>query len=255
MKAIKRNTLSGRMKTYEACSDIRLTQRMPVIVRIDGKAFHTFTRGCTKPFDIIFSELMGTTAKKLCENIQGCKLAFTQSDEISLLLTDYDDINSQGFFDYRLEKITSVTASMATLFFNQALEDLIKEQTIKNSSKLELWESKRFKALFDSRTFNVPKEDVNNYFLWRQQDATKNSILSVAQYYFSQKEMTGKKCSELQEMLWQQKNINWNDYSVPEKRGTCIIKTENGWKLDYKIPIFSKDTDYINKLVFLPEEI
>lgn len=185
----------------------------PVIIRIDGKAFHTFTRGFAKPFDKFFMTAMQETAKHLCKEIVGCKLAYFQSDEISLLLTDYDTISTQPWFENNLQKLVSVSASIATLAFNRAFASLTRDLSDKYAyhavTMKNLWgerDEKNFNAYstaysrgatFDARAFILPKEEVCNYFIWRQQDATRNSILAVAQSVLSHKEMQGKKCTEL----------------------------------------------------------
>lgn len=268
----RKDSLGDRMKEYENISRIYLTKKSPVIIRIDGKAFHTFTRGLKKPFDPLFMEVMQIAAQKLCAAISGCKLAYIQSDEISLLLTDYDTTDTQPWFDNNLQKLVSVSASIATLAFNKAFEQCadrvfdaysdmwnISESETKYRDCLITYVSKG--AMFDARAFILPKEEVCNYFIWRQQDATRNSILSVAQSVFSAKEMQGKKCNILQDMLFTQKGINWNDCTTTEKRGSCVIKTvvnQNGvdrqkWIIDNNIPIFTADKNYIEKNVYLEE--
>lgn len=266
----KNDTLGDRMKGYENISRIYLTKRCPIIIRIDGKAFHSFTRGFKRPFDDILMTTMKQTARFLCENISGCKLAYTQSDEISLLLTDYDTIDTQPWFENNLQKLVSVTASMATLAFNRYFKDLYDtyyepcfqmawtDSVVEANYRNALRKAMDKGAMFDSRAFILPKEEVCNYFIWRQQDATRNSILMVAQAYFSHKEMQGKKCDVLQDMLFKEHNINWNNYPTSEKRGSCVIRnaTEvNGvlrhkWIIDEIIPIFTQDRSYIDKLVF-----
>lgn len=245
------NSLGDRMKRYEQSSKQFLTRRMPVIVRLDGKAFHTFTRGLGKPFDKCFMLAMSETMKQLCENIQGCVFGYTQSDEISLVLIDYKELNSEAWFDYQVQKMCSVSASMATLYFNNAFrkfaQSLCKEQD-------EVYSRKFYTALFDSRVFNVPKEDVANCILWRQNDATRNSILGTAQAFFSQKEMQGISCDKLQDKLFLEKGLNWNELEVSKKRGTSCIKAEDGsWKLDEQMPIISQNRDYVNKAIFYNE--
>lgn len=269
MKKTK-DSLGDRMKGYENISRIYLTKRSPVIIRIDGKAFHTFTRGFAKPFDKFFMRAMQLTAQKLCEVISGCKLAYIQSDEINLLLTDYDTIDTQPWFDNNLQKLVSVSASIVTLAFNKFFKELYDKYDsdyceawhhTKDEEKLHdsLMRATESGATFDARAFILPKEEVCNYFIWRQQDATRNSILSVAQSVFSAKEMHGKKCDLLQDMLFTQKGINWNNYTATEKRGSCVVKTvvnQNGvdrhkWIIDADIPIFTKDKNYIEKNVYL----
>ena len=114
------DNLGTRMKEfYEQVPKFRLYRRTPVAIRIDGKAFHTFTRGFQKPFDEILIRSMQATMKYLCENIQGCVLGYTQSDEITLILIDYKNLNSDAWFDYEIQKICSIAASMATMAFNK----------------------------------------------------------------------------------------------------------------------------------------
>ena len=263
---MNKNSLADRMKGYENISRIYLTKRNPVIIRVDGKSFHTFTKGFIRPFDGVLMETMAETAKYLCENVSGCKLAFVQSDEISLLITDYDTKDTQPWFENNLQKLVSISASMATLAFNRIFSE--KAQSVLNSPD-PANDNKKYSAalrsaiskgaVFDSRAFILPKEEVCNYFVWRQQDATRNSILMVAQSCFSHEEIKGIKCDTLQDKLFRERNINWNDCTIPQKRGTCVIKRlveRNGvmrhkWVIDNEIPIFTKDVSYINELVYV----
>lgn len=275
-----KTTLGDRMKNnYENISRYYLTRRMPVIIRIDGKAFHTFTRGFKKPFDDVLVNTMQDTMKYLCENIQGCVLGYTQSDEISLVLTDYAELTTDAWFGNNLQKMCSVSASMATLAFNKAFNDNIVKY-IDNHLDADcgvtkdlteytktLINARNKGAMFDSRVFTIPKEEVCNYMLWRQQDATRNSIQSVGQANFSQNELHGKSCNDIQDMLMTQKGINWNDYATTLKRGSCCIKVDDGltkydevgnisdyiqrskWVIDNEIPIFTQDRNYVEKLI------
>lgn len=250
-----KDALSTRMKTnYEDVAKSRLVRRMPVIIRIDGRAFHTYTRGFRKPFDIILIETMQKTMQYLCENIQGCVLGYTQSDEISLLLIDYNKLESSAWFDYEVEKLCSISASMATMFFNKIFPDVEQENSghlLENS----VYEKVKGTAMFDSRCFNVPKEEVTNYFYWRQQDAIRNSVQMVAQANFSQKELNGKSCEDLKNMLQSIKKISWEQLPTTQQRGSCAIKDEFAWKIDNDIPIFKQTgRDYVEKLVFVGEE-
>lgn len=239
---MKTEKFGDRMKSYEHTFRHSLPKRLPVLVRIDGKAFHTYTRGCQKPFDLDLNNAMWETAKYLCENIMGCKLAYHQSDEISLLLTNDDKLTTQAWFDNNLQKIVSIAASLATAKFNEVMRLKYPEKQL---------------ALFDARTWVLPKDEVNNYFLWRQQDATKNSISMVAQHYFSPKQLHKKDGSTKQDMLME-KGVNWNDLPTWQKRGACIVKerylkgeaVRNRWIVDQEIPIFSKDKDYIEKFIY-----
>ena len=256
-KTNKTPGLGDRMKVYENVNRFYLTKRMPLIIRIDGRAFHTFCKGFKKPYDLIFAQSMQATAFNLCKNIEGCKLAYTQSDEISLLLTDYDELETQAWFDKNLQKIISISASMATLYFNKSFKDLSEEWC---ESYYEAWNNSeednryyntlrkaQFTATFDSRAFCLPKEEVANYFVWRQKDATRNSINSLAQANFSHKSLQGLNVNQVQDRLVSEKGINWNDQPTEFKRGTCCIKAEDGWKIDKEIPVFTEDRDYIER--------
>lgn len=281
-----KDALGDRMKKYEYVSRTYLTPRTPVIIRIDGKAFHTFTRGFQKPFDGVLVKTMQETMKFLCENIQGCVLGYTQSDEITLVLVDYKKINSCAWFDYNIQKCASVAASMATMAFNKFFykniddyantEDVLaslygddrlsREKTRSYLSILQKALSKG--AMFDARVFNIPKEEVTNCILWRQNDATRNSIEMVGHANFSQNQLHKKSCNEIQDMLMLQKGINWNDFPTTLKRGSCCkrivvsepdeaeFKTRSRWVIDNEIPIFKGDNRaYIDELIFIGESV
>lgn len=294
--------LGKRMKeNYESVPKSRLTRRTPVIIRIDGKAFHTLTKGFNKPFDEVLMHTMQCTMRSLCENIQGCVLGYTQSDEISLLLTDYKRHTSEAWFDYEVMKMCSISASMSSVYFNEWFQyfannylvnlesSIIKELfnlpdgecVLSNLSIGQLCKmpdeplgslsrayDKGKHAMFDSRCFNIPKEEVTNYFYWRQLDATRNSIEMVGQANFSHKELHKKTCNDIQEMLHEQKGINWNDFPIYQKRGSCCIKTQkevlnkegkavirNTWEIDEDIPVFSGEgREYIEQRFINIEE-
>lgn len=275
----KKDSLGDRMKTYESVPRNFLTRRMPAIIRLDGKAFHTFTRGLQKPCDYVLSQTMQDTMKYLCENVQGCVFGYTQSDEITLILTDYDTITTEAWFGYNVQKMVSVSASMATMAFNKFFEKRIADWVVNFSAIMRkddaksredkdlfrIYSSKKWTAMFDSRVFSVPKEDVANCLIWRQQDAIRNSIQSVGQSEFSHKELQGKSCKDIQEMLVSQKGISWDDdYATTFKRGSCCIKKPckitrvvNGvgivemyrdkWVVDDEIPLFTEDRHYIER--------
>lgn len=290
--------LGKRMKEYyENIPKVKLMRRTPVAIRIDGKAFHTFTRGFKKPFDDILVKSMQETMKYLCENIQGCVFGYTQSDEITLILIDYQKLNTSAWFDYEVQKITSIAASMATMKFNQIFSKLVKDEgnTFEEESRkkcrdmtkeeYEAWWNSRVMpiyahdrsiekgAMFDARCFNIPKEEVCNLIYWRQLDAARNSIQMVGQAHFSHKELQNKSCNEIQDMLYEQKGINWNNYSPYLKRGSACIKeggrlkiTENNysinennpirpcWIIDKNMPILKDDNrNYVEKWIFIGE--
>ena len=259
-KTNKTPGLGDRMKDYENVNRFYLTRRMPLIIRIDGRAFHTLCRGLKKPYDRIFAKSMQATTLNLCKNIEGCKLAYTQSDEISLLLTDYDELETQEWFDKNLQKIVSISASLATLYFNKSFKDLSDKE--RWESYYNVWDNfeeddkyydtlrkAQFTATFDSRAFCLPKEEVANYFVWRQKDATRNSINSLAQANFSHKSLQGLNVNQVQDKLVNEKGINWNDQPTEFKRGICCIKTEEGWEIDKEIPVFTEDRNYIERSI------
>lgn len=283
--------LGVRMKTfYEQIPKTKLMRRCPVAIRIDGKAFHTFTRGFQKPFDEVLIKSMQETMKYLCENIQGCVLGYTQSDEITLILVDYKKLTSSAWFDYEIQKICSIAASMATMVFNESFSKIYsklyrdKIEHRENVDELvKTYAFKAGKAMFDCRCFNIPKEEVTNLIYWRQLDASRNSIQMVGQANFSHKELQNKSCNDIQDMLMTQKGINWNDLLTYQKRGSCCIKEEyavndNGeevevdcvtdvdepvesvafrsrWIIDTNIPIFRNEgREYIDRLVFVGEK-
>ena len=272
--------LGRRMKEYyEQIPKTKLMRRTPVIIRIDGKAFHSFTKGFKRPFDNVLIESMQETMKYLCENIQGCVLGYHQSDEISLVLVDYHKLTSNAWFDYEVQKICSIAASMATVAFNKIFEQNCIEysQVVPNTELgrkvMDVYSKASEKgAMFDARCFNIPKEEVTNYIYWRQLDATRNSIQMVGQANFSHKELHGKPCNQIQDMLMTQKGVNWNDYPIYQKRGSCCIKerystvdlstytgsvdamTRTRWIIDKEIPIFKgEDRNYIDKLIYVGE--
>ena len=273
--------LGIRMKTfYEQIPKTKLMRRCPVVIRIDGKAFHTFTRGFQKPFDDLMVKSMQATMKYLCENIQGCVLGYTQSDEITLILVDYKKLNSSAWFDYEVQKLCSVAASMATMAFNKFFYNMVMEETAggeftEGIAGIHLNAAEKG-AMFDARAFNIPKEEVTNLIYWRQVDAKRNSIQSVGQAYFSHKELDKKSSDMIQCMLFEERCVNWNDYPTHLKRGSCCVKNkiviesdgvvttaqlrdttanENEWIIDNEIPIFKGEgRKYIDDLIFVGED-
>lgn len=260
-----KDSLGNRIKGfYENRARIYLPRRGYTIIRIDGKAFHTYTKELKKPFDDGLINDMNETALFLCQNIQGAKFAYIQSDEISILLTDFDTITTDAWFDGNIQKITSVSASMTTAKFNALrfiryiTENFNQDVTnitplwIKNLSKIK-------EAMFDSRVFTIPSNiEVANYFIWRQQDAVRNSISSVAQTLYSHKELEKCSTNRMQEMIFQ-KGINWDSYPASYKRGRLILKeiiynednltiSRTKWKI-YEPPIFTKDNGFLRLII------
>ena len=254
---IDKTDLAKRMKTYEAVSKTTLVRRMPVIIRCDGRCFHSFTRGFAKPFDEVLMTAMKRTMKCLCREVQGCVLGYTQSDEITLVLVDYKKLDSSAWFDNEVQKICSVAASMATMVFNRFfIEEVANYAAYSAFNLFNAYRKAVAKgAMFDARCFNVPKEDVCNNIYWRQLDATRNSIQMVGQANFSHRQLQNKSCAQIQEMLFTEKGINWNDFSTDKKRGSCCIKTDDGWIIDNEIPIFKGEgRKYIEDLIFIKTE-
>lgn len=259
-------TLGDRMKMYECVPKNRLIRRMPVIIRIDGCHFHTFTRGFDKPFDDIFMNAMIHTTEELCANIQGCVLGYTQSDEISLVLCDYKKLDTAAWFDNQVQKICSVSASMAAMIFNRDFEKRVRElmaceeQRDGSRQALNAYEKYRYAlssgAVFDARCFNLPKEEVCNYIIWRQQDAERNSILGLAQSLFSHKELHGMSCNGLQDKMFSEKGVNWSEMHSHKKRGVVIARPENTSAfVAYPLtPQFKESRDFVESRIVFPEE-
>lgn len=206
------DSLGDRMKEqYENRTRYYLPRRTYTVVRVDGKAFHSYCRRMARPFDADFAADMDATAVALCETMQGACLAFVQSDEISVILTDFAKNDTEAWFDGNLQKIVSIAAAQATAAFHDA-----------RSRRGDLWD--RVYGIFDARAFTIPDRiEVENYLIWRQQDATRNSISMAAQAKFSPKQLHGVSCDQMQEMLFQA-GINWNDYPVGFKRGRVVTR-------------------------------
>ena len=282
--------LGARMKEfYEGVPKTRLMRRTPVAIRIDGKAFHTLTRGFQKPFDPVLMDAMQRTMKYLCKNIEGCKFGYSQSDEITLILIDYQKFTSGAWFDYKVQKIASISASMATMAFNKYFTENVEKYNAGvypyekgNGIQANTYLAAVDKgACFDARCFNIPKEEVANLIYWRQLDATRNSIQMVGQAYFSHKELQNKSCNDIQNMLLTQKDVNWNSFPIDCKRGAACIKTTeevmtinfssdfdkplrspltsgtltfSDWKIDKEMPILKENWNYINQFIYVGEE-
>jgi tRNA(His) 5'-end guanylyltransferase len=246
---------------------------MPLILRIDGKAFHTYTRGCKKPFDKALADLMDETAKYLCENIQDAQLAYVQSDEISIFVHDYKSLVSEAWFQKELQKMDSIASGMASAFFTMNSWKLFIDDnpvdTYPGNWK-DLMNLNRI-AVFDTRCFVLPENELCNYFIWRQQDATRNSIQMQARSLYSHSECENKNQSDLQEMI-HQKGQNWNDTPTGFKRGRCVRrKTDeemllsmamtgneairNPWIIDQEIPIFTADRNFIERHLEVNKEV
>lgn len=245
--------LHERMKQYEAVSQTYLMRRTPVIIRLDGVAFHTFTKNFDKPLDEVLSTAMKGTTLYLVNNIQGCVLGYTQSDEISLVLQDYKKLDTDAWFGYNVQKLVSVSAKMATSQFNKLFNRYIANLPGETSGRYR--EAIMENIGFDSRCFNLPFDEVNNYLIDRQQDAERNSINLLAQQYYTQEELFGIKSNQLQNKLFTEQGINWNDLPDYQKRGYFILpKNDPNLKDLFETPIFSKEPDFVNSLIKFKEE-
>lgn len=215
------DSLGDRMKTnYEDRAKAALLRRTPVIIRVDGKAFHTFTRGCEKPFDADIISCMQKAATRVASEMQGFKMGFVQSDEASFLLTDYDNLETEAWFDYKVQKMASVTASMMSVFFNDEAK-YMKDYAQAHQGNCSLPDKL---ALFDARCFNLPETEVANYFLWRAKDWERNSLQMYSRANFSQKELHGKNRQGMHDML-HSIGKNWaTDLTDQQKNGTWIAK-------------------------------
>lgn len=232
MGKIKKDSIGDRQKQYEAVNDRILVPKMPFIIRVDGKAFHTYTRGFVKPFDEIMGKTMIEVTKKLCEEIPGAVLGYTQSDEITIVCKYTDRIKSQAWFNGRVRKIETIAASKATKWFNKIFSEKVHdyiekfEGTKEYKNTLRIFYNKKIGlAEFDARVFNLPEWDCINNIIWRQQDAIRNSIEAVGHANFSTKELHKVNCDGIKEMLLKQKNIDWeSDFTPYQKYGAFCYK-------------------------------
>lgn len=268
---MSKETLGDLIKGYEANYNITLPKRTPVIVRIDGKAFHTFTRGFNKPFDQVFVGTMQDTMLALCKSIQSVQFGYVESDEISLLIYE-TNTEADPWFGNRLQKICSMTASMATMQFNKnfakRVNEFYKEHVEDNFRPTE--DDKQYEVykrsldlggMFDSRVFVVPESVIVPYFIWRQNDATRNSINSLGQKHFSHKSLQGLTCNDIQNKLLTEKDINWNNEPTVHKRGTCAYKVysvddneRSEWVLDKDMPILMDNRNFVMSKIQYPTE-
>lgn len=208
------SALGDRMKGYEAAHRAVLPRRTYTLLRLDGRSFHSYLRGCVRPFDETFMADMDAVAEALCAEVSGAAFAYTQSDEISLLVTDFAALQTQPWFGGVVAKVLSVSASLATAVLNE-----------RRPGK---------RALFDARAFTMADPvEVANYFIWRQRDAVRNSISMAAQARFSHKRLHGVSSSGMQELLFTEVGINWNDYPDFCKRGRVTVRQVGERPVEY----------------------
>ena len=207
---IHKDSLGDRMKAYENVSRVYLTRRMPVIIRCDGRAFHGLE--LDKPYDQQFMGWMVQAALETAQHMQGFQAAYIQSDEVSFLLVDYETIEAEAWFNYNINKLNSISAALMSVVFN---------------SYTSMYEFAPAKTIvFDARSFNVPREDVVNYFLWRVKDWNSNSLSMLCQANFSHEQLKGKSKADQHEML-HGIGKNWAECTDREKNGTMIVKMPN----------------------------
>ena len=232
--------LGKRMKAYENESNMKLVKKLPVIIRVDGRAFHTFARKLEKPFDDILIDSMQETMRYLCKHVAGCVLGYCQSDEISLLVQDYKNEETQAWFEYRINKLCSATASMATFAFNRAFENNVTEfynDCIDNEEN-----DNRMKTLLECCDKGATFNEVTNYFYWREADAMRNSVEMVGHANFSAKQLHKVNNDGIKKILLE-KGIDYDKIPIYKQRGACCIKT--------KMPSFSQDNKPIMRTVWV----
>lgn len=233
-----KDRLGDRMKdNYEDCFRIILPKFMPIIIRLDGVAFHTLTKKMKKPFDSMITSSMQCTALRLCHDIGGAVMAYVQSDEISLLVYPYNSFESQEWHGNNLQKLVSISASIASVEMTRMMEGYYGAKNI----------------IFDSRAFVIPMEEVNNYFVWRQKDWQRNSVNMIAQSIFSHKKLHGVNLSKAKEMIKESKPEwaieNWPNYVCNGCAVVKIFDEEKGqyvWEIDTDgTPDFVENKEYI----------
>lgn len=237
--------MGERMKEYEACTRYFIPRRSYTIIRVDGRAFHTYTKKLQKPFDKDFTDAMDYTAKELCREIMGARFAFVQSDEVSILVTDFGKTTTEAWFGNNIQKMCSVSASIATASFLHHRVAYAEDARI---------------AHFDSRVYQIPQRtEVLNYFRWRQRDTIRNSIESTAHAHFPQKEMQNKNGMELRKML-EEKGVKWEDLDAGVRSGRLVLPVENlegrkFWSAEPAVDFFAgQETDAMELMkVLIPE--
>lgn len=267
--------LRERMKKYEETSKSTLLDNLPIIIRVDMKNGRGVTSRLYEPFDNVFLKAMEFTMLNVANNMQCCKLAYTQSDEISFIIykgNSEENYDTQVFYDAKVQKMCSLAASLSTFYFNKYINKLAEEL---NECDIGKSPEKIFKGwgidtnkvlesyghyidltfdnliIFDARCFNLSLDEVSNYLIWRQQDATRNSIYALARSLYSHNELQGLNGKQLQDKMFTEKGINWNDLTTPEKRGIICYRgktvEDRGWNLDLNIPVFTQNKNYIDK--------
>jgi len=246
--------LGNRMKAYEDCYSIKMPKKLPVVIRVDGKSFSRMVKNwkCEKPFDKNFVKTMQETALQLCYNIEGAMMAYVQSDEVSVVIRNDRTINTDAWYDNKIQKICSVSASIATTNFNCTFF-----QDREDFSNAANW------AKFDCRAWVLPEHEVQNYMVWRQSDASRNSVSMLGRAFFSANELHGKKTREVKKML-SEKGVVWDELPTNFRLGSCVVKKPTRvtipkgpqagevvevqkWDIDEDIPIFVQNPEYVER--------
>jgi tRNA(His) 5'-end guanylyltransferase len=218
MTSSDRTALGDRMKRHEAASRAVLPRRTYTVIRCDGRSFHSYLRGSERPFDYPFMEDMNYVAERLCTEISGAVFAYVQSDEISVLVSDFGAVGTEPWFGGEVQKIVSISAAVATAALN-----------------VRRYESTGRTALFDARVFTIADPfEVANCFIWRQRDAVRNSISMAAQALFPHRELHGVNTGQMQELMWSRHGINWDAYPDEAKRGRVIVKESGEREVTYE---------------------
>jgi tRNA(His) 5'-end guanylyltransferase len=228
-----KDDLGRRLKRdYEDALRLFLPRRAYFVIRIDGRGFHHFTAGLERPYCRPLADALDQAALCLCQEMIGCRFAYGQSDEYSFLLTDFEKEDAPLWFDGNVQKIVSVSASLFTAAFNRAFP----------SKKI---------AAFDARVMVIAQRaEVENYFLWRQLDASANSLNMLASAHYPHAELLNKSTAEKHEML-HSKGVNWAKHPADFKRGRVVkrLSTGAGWEIDSAIPIFNRDPAYLGAMI------
>ena len=252
-----RDSLGDRMKTYESVSDTRLSRLTPVILRLDGRAFHTLTKPLAKPFDGIFMAAMDMTLEKLCKEIPGCRMGYVQSDEISLLLLE-KTLQSDAWFENRVQKIVSIAASIASTAFRSSLAHVLGLMENRNVN-VHSYDLLLDDAVFDCRAFNIPERDVCNYFIWRQKDCYRNAVLTMAQHHIGKKAIYGMTVAKLTETLH---GMGFTESDIPSPKGRVCIRdlgildlpgSRDKWTLIQEAPDFRENREFIELRLVISE--
>ena len=239
---MKADDLGNRMKVYERSYKTIITPKLPIIIRVDGKAFHTLTKSFSRPFDYRIENAMSNVALALCSEIDGAVFAYRQSDEVSVLIRNDQSYTTEAWFSNSVQKMVSVAASIAAVTCSQTLEKT---------------------AYFDARVFSLPPSEVVNYFIWRQQDASRNSIQMLARSLYSHKECHKKNTAQLNELCYT-KGSNWNDLPTHRKRGSSVYRESfeatvpegpkkgevcerSKFVEDRETPVFTQDRGYVER--------